>query len=193
MHAARAPDGFPTRSQELSAMTSTSFARLARGAAAAAFALAVAACGGTSGEAAPRRDLAQKAEPQAQVAAAGSPLVTVYKSPTCGCCAKWVDHMRAAGFQVEVHDTSDVAPIKNAAGVPEETRSCHTARVGDYVLEGHVPADVVRKLLDEKPAIVGLAVPGMPMGSPGMEGPHKDPYDVLAFTRDGKTSVFASR
>jgi len=122
--------------------------------------------------------------------------VTVYKSATCGCCAKWNEHMKAAGFTVTSTDVGDVAPIKDKHGVPPATRSCHTALVGGYVLEGHVPSDVVRRLLRERPAsIVGLAVPGMPVGSPGMELPdgRKDTYDIVAFDKSGKTTVYATK
>lgn len=136
---------------------------------------------------------APPADPVASVAVA-APVVTVYKSPTCGCCSKWVDHMRANGFTVEVHDMADVTPVKNEVGVPRALRSCHTAVVNGYSLEGHVPADLVHRLLKEKPKnTAGLAVPGMPMGSPGMEGATKDAYDVVAYTADGKTSVYAKR
>ena len=127
-------------------------------------------------------------------AVAPAPVVTVYKSPSCGCCTKWVDHMRASGFEVVVKDMDDVTPIKNEAGVPKALRSCHTAVVSGYTLEGHVPADLVQKLLKEKPkSTAGLAVPGMPMGSPGMEGPRKDAYEVVAYGPDGKTRVYAKR
>lgn len=127
-------------------------------------------------------------------AVAPAPVVTVYKSPSCGCCTKWVDHMRASGFEVVVKDMDDVTPIKNEAGVPKALRSCHTAVVSGYTLEGHVPADLVQKLLKEKPKnTAGLAVPGMPMGSPGMEGPRKDAYEVVAYGADGKTRVYAER
>ncbi len=119
--------------------------------------------------------------------------VTVYKSPTCGCCAKWVEHMRANGFEVTVNETPDVAPIKDKQGVPAELRSCHTALVGGYAIEGHVPADVIKKLLRERPNAVGLAVPGMPMGSPGMEGASKDSYNVMLFDKAGKATIYASR
>jgi len=119
--------------------------------------------------------------------------VVVYKSPTCGCCGKWVDHLRDNGFQVMVKDRADMVPVKDELGVPFGLRSCHTAKVGGYVVEGHVPADQVKRLLDEKPDVAGLAVPGMPMGSPGMEGPRKDPYEVIAFRRDGGTRVYARR
>ena len=119
--------------------------------------------------------------------------VTVYKSPTCGCCNAWIDHLEESGFTVTVHDRLDMAPIKQQAGVPYALRSCHTAKVGDYVIEGHVPADLISRLLTEKPAVKGLSVPGMPMGSPGMEGPRKDPYDVVTFTEQGTTTIYASR
>jgi hypothetical protein len=122
--------------------------------------------------------------------------LTVYKSPTCGCCANWVQHVKSAGFAVDVHDVGDdmLTQIKNTAGVPEALRSCHVALSGPYAFEGHVPADVVKKVLDEKPKIVGLAVPGMPAGSPGMEmGGRVDHYDVIAFARDGKKWTYASR
>jgi hypothetical protein len=119
--------------------------------------------------------------------------VAVYKSATCGCCAKWNDHMRTAGFTVNSTDLTDVAPVKDKHGVPAPLRSCHTAVVGGYVIEGHVPADVIKKLLRERPAVVGIAVPGMPMGSPGMEGPRVDSYNVVSFDKSGATKVYASR
>jgi len=121
------------------------------------------------------------------------PAVTVYKSPTCGCCAKWVEHVRKAGFAVTVKDVPNVGEVKSASGVPPELASCHTALVGGYVVEGHVPADVVQKLLKENPAVVGMAVAGMPMGSPGMEGSYTDRYNVVAFEKSGKQRVYASR
>lgn len=119
--------------------------------------------------------------------------ITVYKSPTCGCCAKWVEHMKKAGFAVTVNDVPNVGEVKMANGVPAPLASCHTALAGGYVIEGHVPADVVQKLLKEKPAVAGIAVPGMPMGSPGMEGASADHYDIVAFEKSGKQRVFASR
>ncbi len=119
--------------------------------------------------------------------------VVVYKSPTCGCCNKWVDHIREHGFEVETHDTRDMAQVKAMSGVPGKLSSCHTAIVDGYVVEGHVPADVMRRLLEERPQVVGIAVPGMPMGSPGMEGPYRERYDILAFDRDGRTRVYDSR
>jgi hypothetical protein len=123
---------------------------------------------------------------------ASLPAITVYKSPTCGCCSKWVDHLKANGFEVEATDMPDVTPMKTRLGLPAGLASCHTAVVGGYVVEGHVPADVIKKLLEEKPAVAGIAVPGMPIGSPGMEGPNPQPYDVIAFTKDGEKQVFAS-
>ncbi|MPY87423.1 MAG: DUF411 domain-containing protein [Luteitalea sp.] len=121
--------------------------------------------------------------------------VTVYKSATCGCCAKWNDHLSANGFEVTSNDVGkeELQSIKDKHGVPAATHSCHTALIGDYVVEGHVPADVIRKLLQERPKVLGIAVPGMPMGSPGMEGPRKDAYQVLTFDAQGATEVFASR
>ena len=118
--------------------------------------------------------------------------VTVYRSPSCGCCTKWVEHMQEAGFEVEMHEVSDVTSIKRMNGLPARLASCHTALVGGYLVEGHVPAVDVKRLLAEKPKIAGLAVPEMPIGSPGMEMPgvKAKPYDVLAFDSDGRTEVF---
>lgn len=117
--------------------------------------------------------------------------VVVYKSPTCGCCTEWVNHLRENGFQVTVHDRRNMDPVKRVMGVPQGLQSCHTAQVGDYVIEGHVPAADIVRLLEAKLPVKGLTVPGMPMGSPGMEGPRQDPYEVLAFQPDGRTSVYA--
>ncbi len=116
--------------------------------------------------------------------------VFVYKSPTCGCCSKWVDHMEAAGFTVAVEDVLDMAAVKRREGVPTDLSSCHTAIIGDYVFEGHIPARVIQDFLDESPELAGLAVPGMPIGSPGMEGPNPMPYDVIAFDKGGNRGVF---
>ena len=125
---------------------------------------------------------------------AQGPAMTVYKTPTCGCCAKWVDHVKAAGFKVQVQDMDDLTEIKQASGVPIPVRTCHTGVVGNYVIEGHVPADLVKKMLSEKPKAAGIAVPGMPVGSPGMEsGNEKVAYDVLLFDKTGKTTVYAKR
>ena len=121
--------------------------------------------------------------------------VDVWKSPTCGCCKDWVAHMEAAGFRVNVHETGNAA-MRERLGIPVALGSCHTARVAGYALEGHVPAADVRRLLRERPEAVGLAVPGMPIGSPGMDGPEyggrRDPYDVLLVAKGGGTRVFAS-
>ena len=116
----------------------------------------------------------------------------VCKSPTCGCCSKWIDHLEKNGFEVEAKDVPDVTPIKRANGVPPRLTACHTAMVGGYFIEGHVPAEDVKRLLEERPQIAGLTVPGMPMGSPGMEGPRSERYRVLAVGRDGKISTFAT-
>ena len=126
-------------------------------------------------------------------AAAAPATMTVYKSAACGCCAKWVAHIKAAGFAVTVKDTDDVDSVKRDMGVPSALQSCHTALVGGYVIEGHVPADVVRQLLVQKPRGVGLAVPGMPVGAPGMEGSPTERYTVVLFERNGTTTVFARR
>lgn len=117
--------------------------------------------------------------------------VTVYKSPTCGCCKQWVTHLRDHGFTVKATDVSDVDPYKRKHGLPRRLGSCHTALVDGYVIEGHVPADDIKRLLTERPNVKGLAVPGMPMGSPGMEGPRKDPYAVLSFDAQGNSRVYA--
>ena len=121
--------------------------------------------------------------------------ITVYKEPTCGCCAKWVEHIEAHGFRVDARDVADVHSIKGDLGVPSQVATCHTGLVGGYIVEGHVPADIIRRMLRERPPIVGIAVAGMPMGSPGMEGDgsRKDRYDVIAIGRDGRTSVYATR
>lgn len=117
----------------------------------------------------------------------------VYKSPTCGCCSLWADHLREHGFKVVTQDVNDLTEVKATAGVPRDLFSCHTAVIDGYVIEGHVPADVIRQLLAERPKATGLAVPGMPMGSPGMEGARKDPYDVVLFDPEGKRTVYARR
>jgi hypothetical protein len=119
--------------------------------------------------------------------------VTVYKNPSCGCCNKWLDHLREHGFQVTAHNTSNLTQIKVKYGVPHVLSSCHTAIVDGYVAEGHVPADIIQRLLKERPKVVGIAVPGMPIGSPGMEGDHGEPYDILTFDREGKAQVYTSR
>lgn len=119
--------------------------------------------------------------------------ITVYKSPYCGCCGGWVKHMRTNGFAVTVRDVEDVDPIKSRYGVPEKLVSCHTALVDGYVIEGHVPADVVKRFLAARPDALGLAAPGMPGGSPGMEGAPREPFDVVMFDKRGGMSVYASQ
>ncbi|WP_058088266.1 DUF411 domain-containing protein [Aquabacterium parvum] len=123
------------------------------------------------------------------------PLVEVWKDPQCGCCKDWVAHMEKAGFDVRVHETGN-ADARKRLGIPDKWGSCHTASVGGYVLEGHVPARDVQRLLKEKPLAVGLAVPGMPVGSPGMDGPaygnRRDPHDVLLVQADGHSTVYQS-
>ncbi len=119
--------------------------------------------------------------------------ITVYASPTCGCCHKWVDHMKDNGFVVTVESMPDVSPVKQRLSVPDSLWSCHTGSVGGYAVEGHVPADLIRKMLAERPAIAGIAAPGMPNGSPGMEGPTKDIYEIISFTRSGETALYAVR
>lgn len=117
----------------------------------------------------------------------------VYKSPTCGCCTGWVEHLREAGHEVETVDVADPAQLqgmKRGGGVPADLGSCHTAVVEGYTIEGHVPAESIERLLRERPDIKGLAVPGMPIGSPGMEGPNPQRYEVIAFTEDGERSVY---
>jgi len=118
--------------------------------------------------------------------------LVVYKSPTCGCCNKWVDYLRKQGFTVVAHDTSGMTAVKAEMGVPDALSSCHTAIVGGYLIEGHVPAADIERLLKEHPKVVGLAVAGMVTGSPGMEGGTPEHYKVMAFDAKGKTTVFAS-
>ena len=121
-------------------------------------------------------------------------ILQVYKSPTCGCCSKWVEHLKANGFATRVTNLDDLSDLKARHGVPSRLQSCHTAIVEGYVIEGHVPAADMRRLLKERPSIAGLAVPGMPTGSPGMEvaGARVQPYDVIAFDKQGNTRVFGS-
>ncbi|MCM2277324.1 MAG: DUF411 domain-containing protein [Oligoflexia bacterium] len=118
-------------------------------------------------------------------------IVKVYKSPNCGCCSKWEEHLMESGFRVESEKVEDLAAIKAAHGVARELGSCHTALIDGYVVEGHVPVKAIQKLLSERPEIAGISVPGMPIGSPGMEqGDGMDPYDVVSFDKQGKTAVF---
>jgi hypothetical protein len=125
-------------------------------------------------------------------AAAKNPTITVYKDPGCGCCKSWIEHLIKHGYRVDAKDTPDMTGIKRTLGIPDDLSACHTAVVNGYLIEGHVPAADIARLLKEKPKIAGLAVPGMPMGSPGMEGPRTQHYQVLSFDKAGKTKVFAS-
>jgi len=120
------------------------------------------------------------------------PGVVVYKSPLCGCCSKWADHLRTAGFHVVTRNVESLTRIEARYGVPRGLSSCHTALVGGYVVVGHVPGDVLLRLLADRPDVAGLSVPGMPQSAPGMDGA-PDHYDVVAFDRDGHTQVYASR
>lgn len=122
------------------------------------------------------------------------PSVHVWKDPNCGCCNAWIAHLRSFGFKVTASDTDNLARLKDLHGVPQGLRSCHTANVNDYFIEGHVPAADILRLLRTKPAVRGLSVPGMPLGSPGMEVPtgEVEDYDVIAVGKDGRSSVFAA-
>lgn len=130
----------------------------------------------------------------AELSTGSSPTpITVYKSSTCGCCTKWVDHIRANGFAPVVHDDEEMEALKNEMGVPPEVRSCHTGIVGKYLIEGHVPASDIRRLLAERPKTAGLAVPGMPPLTPGMapSGTKPRDFEVVSFQQDGSTTLFA--
>jgi hypothetical protein len=160
--------------------------------------LALAACAKTSGDEPTVPSTASPSKPAdttattAPVAATAHEIV-VHKSPSCGCCVKWIDHLRAEGFVVKSVDTDDLGALKQSLGVSPAHASCHTATVADYVVEGHVPAADIRRLLAEKPAALGLAVPGMPAGSPGMEVPsgEVEPYDTLLIGTDGAATVYS--
>ena len=136
--------------------------------------------------------LVSASAPAAHETPAAATKITVFKDANCGCCKSWVEHLREHAFEVVAKDTSDVGAVKRAGRVPDRLYSCHTAFVEGYVIEGHVPAADIQRLLKDKPKVAGLAVPGMPAGSPGMEVPGRtDRYDVVAFNRDGTTRVFA--
>jgi len=126
------------------------------------------------------------------ITAAKKPTITVYKDPACGCCKKWIEHLVKNGYRVDAKDTPNMTEIKRTLGVPETLTACHTAVVNGYLIEGHVPAADIDRLLEQKPGVAGLAVPGMPAGSPGMEGMGTQRYQVLTFDKNGKTKVFAS-
>lgn len=127
----------------------------------------------------------------AVVQAQAAELVDVYKSPYCGCCGKWAEHIIKAGFTVKTHEVTDVPGTRKKLGMPEKLASCHTAKVGRYLIEGHVPAADIKRLLKEQPQALGLAVPSMPPGSPGMDVPNSPPYETLLVGADGSTRVFA--
>lgn len=153
-------------------------------------ALALAACGGS-----PESEASAEAPALASTAVAMAegerPTVLVFKTPTCGCCNGWVEHLEESGYTVETRDVRDLMSVKLDAGVPTPMSSCHTAIIDGYVVEGHVPASVVDQLLAERPDIAGIAVPGMPIGSPGMEGPNAKPYEVMSFDAEGNAAVYA--
>lgn len=127
----------------------------------------------------------------APMAAIAAPTLNVFKNPNCNCCGGWVEHMRDNGFDVAVTEVSDNGKAMEEHGVPSQLSSCHTATIGDYVIEGHVPAADVQRMLSEQPDIAGLATPGMPMGAPGMDMPNGTGYKVIAYSEDGSTSVYA--
>lgn len=124
--------------------------------------------------------------------AAALPEMVVYKSPTCGCCNAWVKHLRANAVAVKTMDVGDLGVVRQRFGVPDRLAACHTAVIGGYVVEGHVPAQAVKRLLAEKPGVVGISVPGMPNGSPGMEGPNAEPFSTVLFDERGRSKVFES-
>lgn len=135
----------------------------------------------------------QQGSGQAILAGSGQviPVVEIYKSAECGCCKAWAEHLQKSGFEVILHDVDDVPAARKKLGMPSKYGSCHSARVGQYLVEGHVPASDIKRLLKESPKAIGLAVPSMPPGSPGMESDHPVPYDTLLITQDGKAKVFA--
>jgi hypothetical protein len=148
--------------------------------------LIVAACANADASSDVSRAASDQIVPDAALAT-----ILVYKTATCGCCSGWVEHLKAAGFTVDARDVTDLMSVKRDAGVPGAMSSCHTSIVDGYVVEGHVPAEQVERLLADRPDIAGIAVPGMPTGSPGMEGRNPEPYQVLSIGRDGSAGVFA--
>jgi len=127
---------------------------------------------------------------RAETVSKSLPRIVVYKSASCGCCDKWVSYLKENGFIVETHTTNEMETIKSQYGIAPKLQSCHTSLIGGYVIEGHVPVEAILKLLDEKPEIKGIAVPGMPNGSPGMEGGYKEAYTVYAYTENGDSKEF---
>ena len=139
----------------------------------------------------PAFTMSAAAEPPAEAGSETLPEIVVYHDPACGCCGKWMAHMREAGFVVRSETGSDMASVKQQFNVPASLRSCHTAVVGGYVIEGHIPASDVKRLLAEQPDVAGIAVPGMPLGSPGMEyGDKRQAFDVVSFDNAGGTEIF---
>jgi len=126
------------------------------------------------------------AMPSVPLFAADSPIITVHKDPDCGCCSGWVQHLQKSGFVTKVIETKDLDPVKRRLHVPDDLAACHTGEVSGYAVEGHVPAIALKRFLSEKPKAIGLAVPGMPSGSPGMEGGKPEPYEVVMFGPDGR-------
>jgi hypothetical protein len=154
--------------------------------------IAQSACTNDAAESAGASEMMAQVAPEVHAPAAGWPLVLVHKTESCGCCTSWVEHLRANGFEVDVRNAANLAPVKERAGVPSGLHSCHTAEVGGYFIEGHVPAGDLARLLADRPEARGLAVPGMPLGSPGMDYQNEhEPYDVLLVHSDGTTTVFA--
>jgi len=156
--------------------------------------LALAACGNADAAPEPNAPPSVDAQPATASVSSSQPLpaIVVYKTEGCGCCNGWVEHLQAAGFEVDARNVTDLMAIKRDAGVPASNSSCHTALVDGYVVEGHVPGDVIKRLLAERPEIAGIAVPGMPTGSPGMAGPGAKPYEVLTFDRQGRNTVYTT-
>lgn len=163
-----------------------------------ALALTVVGCGSQDARAEGTNDaaalaVAESSAPPVTFAGAHTGTVHVFKSPTCGCCNGWIEHMREAGFTVEAEDTQSLAQVKRELGIPNDLHSCHTAIVDGFVIEGHVPAETVAAALEDRGDLTGIAVPGMPIGSPGMEVPGRaaDSYDVIGFTENGERRVVA--
>lgn len=152
--------------------------------------LLLVACGRGEEQAALARSSASAAT-DAALATAGKPLIHVWKSASCGCCSAWVAYVKAAGYPVQVEDVDDIDAVKRKLGVPAGAAACHTALVDGYVLEGHVPSGAIDRMLADRPKIGGIAVPGMPMGAPGMASPGQEGgYDVVTFTRDGTAGLY---
>ncbi|MCK9490197.1 MAG: DUF411 domain-containing protein [Xanthomonadales bacterium] len=146
-----------------------------------------------AGDAATSLSAAPSPAPDPATPAAELPLMVVHKTPWCGCCELWMEHMKAAGFQIQAHDMDDLAPVKQRLGVPHAKGSCHTTEIGGYLVEGHVPAEDIKRLLAEQPDALGLVLPGMPLGSPGMAAPdgRTQPFTVELVRRDGSTEPYS--